>query len=60
MCDTFIHDNMSGLYFWSVDFNNFSPTYDADTNHPPSLYDFENTASQSAIESCFAQIKAAH
>jgi hypothetical protein len=60
MCDTFLHDNMTGIYFWAVSFQGFSPTYNADTNDPPSLYDFEGTITQTAIANCFAQIRAAH
>jgi hypothetical protein len=56
MCDTFIHFNMTGLYFWSVNFNQFSPTYNASA----ALYDFEKTSTQMAIEGCFTKIRADH
>lgn len=56
MCDTFMHYNMTGLYFWDVNFNGYSPSYNASD----SLYDFEKTATETAIRTCFAEIRAAH
>lgn len=55
MCDAFKTDHMKGMYVWDVDFNTFSPTYDADT--AGDIYNFEGTSAQTALESCFASLR---
>lgn len=55
MCTTFIHDDMAGIYFWAVDFNTFTPSLNASAD----LYNFERTETQTAISSCFSNIRAA-
>jgi hypothetical protein len=55
MCNVFESDHMAGIYFYDLDFNTFSPSFNADTAH--SLYNWEGTATASSISSCFAQVR---
>jgi hypothetical protein len=59
MCDVVQNDHMAGIYFWSIDFNSFSPTYDADTANAGTgdVFNFEGTSTVTAMESCFANLK---
>jgi hypothetical protein len=50
-CNAFWTLHLGGLYYWSIDFNTFTPTQDNRTDP----YAWVNTSSASAIRSCFAR-----
>ena len=54
-CNVFISKHMLGLYIWGISLNSFSPTYNADTAADP--YNFQGTASEASISSCFSNAK---
>jgi len=51
-CNAFRALHMAGIYYWSIDFNTFTPTENASKK----IYDWLGTPSATAIESCFAGI----
>ncbi|HEV3211867.1 MAG TPA: hypothetical protein VGZ03_00585 [Acidimicrobiales bacterium] len=50
-CNAFRALHMAGMYFWSIDFNTFTPAED----NTASIYNWLKTPSAAAIESCFAR-----
>jgi hypothetical protein len=53
-CAAFRQLHVAGIYFWSIDFDSFTPSESA--NNPPNIYNWLGTSSATAIASCFAAI----
>jgi hypothetical protein len=51
-CNAFRAQRLAGIYFWSIDFDTFTPSENA--NHPPQIYNWLGTPTATAIASCFA------
>jgi hypothetical protein len=50
-CNAFRKLHLAGLYYWSIDFNTFTPG----ENSSKKIYDWLATPSATAIQSCFAR-----
>ena len=51
-CNAFRTLHMAGIYYWSIDFNTFTPGENASKK----IYDWLRTPSATAIQSCFASV----
>jgi Glycoside Hydrolase Family 113 len=55
-CNAFRKLHLAGIYYWSIDFNTFTPSENAAKMPGPSrLYNWLATPSAAAIQSCFAR-----